>query len=107
MTETDREALKRELKIELIKEIQLASKSHPLRRSQWYEVHEYLAQRVLDLEEYRSRGYWMLFEAIRNLMRPTFGIQRVEWLAAKDVPAAMKLVDDVIDGIRRAREAIG
>jgi len=48
----------------------------------------------------------MLFKAIRNLMRPTFGIQRVECLAAKDVPAAMNLVDAVIDGIRKAREAI-
>jgi len=104
-------ALKREIKLEIIRELQLTQKTceykcHPLRRSQWYDVHEYLVQRVLEVEEYQSRGYWRLFESIRNLMRPTFGIQRVEYLKAEDVPVAMKLVDDVINGVKKAREAM-
>ncbi|MDT8902200.1 hypothetical protein [Anaeroselena agilis] len=102
-------ALKREIKLEILRELDLANKPcekicHPLRRSHWYEVHQHLSNRVQEVEQPRRRPYWMLYEAIRSVMRPAFGLQRVEHMKAESVPAAIALVDVIIEQVKGLRQ---
>ena len=107
MTDEERAVFKREITLEVMKELQLVEKPcenvcSPIRRSHWYEVHEHLDKQVATLTERRRQRYWRIFESIRNLVRATLNLDRVEHLKAEDVPAAMMLVDDLTNGIRKA-----
>lgn len=107
MTTDELETLKREIKLEVMKELQLAEKPcknicNPIRRSHWYEVHEKLDAQIATITEPRRQRYWRIYESIRNLVRATFNLQRVEYLKAEDVPAAIKLVDGIVNNIGTA-----
>lgn len=68
----------------------------------WRVVQAHLYKKVRELHEERTRPYWQVAESIRELMRPTFGLKRVEYLPAEKVDQAIAIVDAVVAALKVA-----
>lgn len=105
LTTAELEALKKQIKSELMEEL----RAEPIARNLdnirgWPKVHNHLYDKVKEIEPVRGRYYWKAVDMLRLTIRVTFNIRRVEELRVHDVEAANNLIDFMIATITTTRK---
>lgn len=91
--------LKEELKKEIIADLEIEKIKYPV----WRKAYKHLSTQVGTIEYLKITEYWRIVESIRAVIKFTFGLRQVLYLAEEQYPQAIKLIDDVIVEVKAAR----
>lgn len=92
LADKELEALKEQIKAELLREMQKSSRIRAPRP--WDEIKEMILPRLKDYETYDQ---YQIISAISTIMRHTLGISQVVNLSFEDMPKAQKIVESILD----------